>query len=183
MSFCHQAPFEAVGSSVFVFLSLVYPATAYCFSSRWKIDESPSLVIHQTWELFSHWIHQSFRFARFGNSLRLTLVVQGVCEWAASPSSWSWSILAWVKSAVDLLSLGPWGAARESSSLAGVGSKELECVNSSSRQRSWIWFSSVERILHRRPSQLLLLKQLCFVGPKLWSQINSNKNSFCWSFL
>jgi len=66
---------------------------------------------------------------------------------AASPSSWSWSILAEVRSAVGLLSLGPWGESREPSSLAGVGSKELEFVGSSSRQRPWIWFCSVEKNL------------------------------------
>jgi len=38
MSFCRQATFEAVDSSVFVFLSLVYLTTAYCFSSRRQID-------------------------------------------------------------------------------------------------------------------------------------------------
>ena len=57
-----------------------YPTTAYCFSSRRQIDESPSLVFNQTWELFSHWIHPSFIFARFRKSSRLHLVVQGVCD-------------------------------------------------------------------------------------------------------
>jgi len=43
--------------------------------------------------------------------------------------------------------LDPWGESQESSSLAGVESKEFECVGSSSRQRPWIWFSYVERNL------------------------------------
>jgi hypothetical protein len=42
MSFCHQPTFEVVDSSVFVFLSLLYPTTACCFSSKRQIDESPS---------------------------------------------------------------------------------------------------------------------------------------------
>ena len=46
--FFHQATLEAVDSSVFVFLSLVYPTRACCFSSRRQIDEIPSLFIDQT---------------------------------------------------------------------------------------------------------------------------------------
>jgi hypothetical protein len=132
------------------------------FSCRRQIDESPSLVINQTQELFSHW----------WGSPSLSRVFLPV---AASPSSWSWSILAWVRSAVDLRSLGPWGETRESSSLAGVGSKELECVGFSSRQRSWIWF---------RPSKFWVHKQLCFVGPRLCSQQDQfQERVLCWSFL
>ena len=48
MSCCHQATLEAVDSSVFVFLSLVYSTPAYCFSSSRQSDQSPSLVINQT---------------------------------------------------------------------------------------------------------------------------------------
>jgi len=148
MSFCHQATFEAIDSSVFVFLALYIQPQRIAFLPGGKSTRV------QVWLLIKlesssriESIHASDLLASANpwGSPSLSRVFVTV---AASPSSWSWSILAWVRSAVDRLSPGPWGEARESSSLAGIGYKELECVGLPLGKTKFIRFLNPASVSH-----------------------------------
>jgi len=147
MSICHQATLEVVDSSVFVLPSLVYPTTACCFSSTKEIDQIASLHINQTSELFPHWIYPRFRFACCCKSLRVTFVVQGICDCGGH-----FYLLRLKHSCMSEVCStscfsGTFERVARSSSLPGIGSKALECGRSSSRQTAWFLISSVERNL------------------------------------
>jgi len=161
MSFCHQAPFGAVDSSVFVFLPLNIQPQRIAFLPG---DKSTRVQVWLLIKLESSSCIESIRAsdlltsANPWGSLFLSRVFVSV---AARPSPWSWSILAWVRSAVDRFALGLWDESRDSSSLAGVRSKELDRVGSSSRQGRDSGFLLYRKTCYQTPSQFLIHTQLC----------------------